>query len=177
MNIAILGAQGSGKTQLANDLSQRLSLPAAGTNTVKVEIADAPALMTAVYCDLLKNDPTLYESALAQHKIYAFTLVCALDIDCGCDKQTSGGSGGREAVDARLRVVLTRNKIAYAVIYGQGPARVDAALRAISCRQDVRIAPITSRQKHWQWSCEKCSDPACERRLFTDQLKTDNSPT
>lgn len=170
MKIAVLGAPGSGKTQLVNELTQYFRANTAGDNAVKVEIADAPALMAAIYADLLHNDPTLYACALAQHQLYDLTLLSGLDIPLRTDRQTHTDAASREAVDGRLRATLTRGKITYAVVYGQGPARMDAALKAIAPLRDHSAKPNVTRSRHWQWACDKCSDPDCEHRMFTGQL-------
>ncbi|MBS0341845.1 MAG: hypothetical protein JSS56_15085 [Proteobacteria bacterium] len=63
--------------------------------------------------------------------------------------------------------------IGFSVLYGDAQARVDGAWRLIAPllglapSQDLR-AGSTSR---WSWSCDKCSDPACEHRLFQDLLQ------
>jgi len=172
MKIAILGAQGSGKTQLAHDLSCRLRLVSDLTSTV----ADNPPLMAAVYRDLLQGDPSLYACALAQHKTYDLTLLTGLDLVRAHEPEHDARSVSREAVDAQLRAVLTRGQIAYTVVYGLGPARVDAALKAIAPwrhRQANTPAADAATANRWQWSCEKCSDAACEHQLFTGRLKID----
>lgn len=174
MKIAVLGAQGSGKTQLAHELTQRLSDMGAGEDAASVVIADTPPLMAAIYFDLEHDDQKLSDLALAQHKIFDLTLVAGLDIPCGGGKRLQVGSVSREAVDARLRITLTRGDIAYAVIYGQGPARVETALKAISSLRDDRVQAIAVGVSQRQWSCEKCSDPECEHRMFTGLLKPGN---
>lgn len=167
MRIAILGAQGSGKTQLAHDLGRRLQL----LGGVASRITDIPPLMAAIYADLLHGDQTRYDPALAQHRTYDLTLVAGLDIPWRSDSQHCAGSLSREAVDAQLRATLARGQIAYTVIYGLGPARVGAALNAISPLRHDRAKQNPGIPGHWQWSCEKCSDPECEHRMFTGQLK------
>ncbi|WP_114971172.1 AAA family ATPase [Rhodoferax ferrireducens] len=168
MRIAIVGAKGSGKTQLACDLSRCLHL----RNDLACIIADMAPLMAAIYADLLHGDQTLYESALAHHKTYDLTLVAGLDIPWRGDGQHDAASLSREAVDAQLRATLARGQIAYTVVYGLGPARVEAALNAISPLRHDRVQPDSSARSNWQWSCEKCSDPQCEHRMFTGLLKT-----
>lgn len=170
MRIAILGAQGSGKTQLALDLGRRLPSLSGAAST----IADTPPLMAAIYDDLLHGDQTRYDPALAHHRTYDLTLVAALDIPWRSDSRHHAGSLSREAVDAQLRATLARGQIAYTVIYGLGPARVEAALNAISPLRHDRAKPNPGIPGHWQWSCEKCSDPECEHRMFTGQLKIGN---
>lgn len=137
-----------------------------------VVLTDAPPLMTAIYSDLRHSNPSHHEVALSQHKIYDLTLVCGLDNLGRPARQTCDGAGTFESIDAQLREVLTRNKIVYAVIYGQGPARLNAALKAIASLRNERTDAVGPR--HWHWACEKCSDPECERRMFTRQLKIGN---
>lgn len=166
MNIAILGAPGTGKTQLARELARRLQPPEYPPGT----ITDAPPLMAVIRADLLHKNPVGYAAALAQHRIYDLTLLTGLDLARSADRPTPDEPLSREAVDAQLRRALTQGAIAYAVIYGQGPARVQAALRALSSRRDDRVRPGADRLRQWRSACEKCSDPACEHRLFTSQL-------
>jgi nicotinamide riboside kinase len=170
MKIAVLGAPGSGKTQLTNELAQHFLVKTTTDCVVNVVVVDAPPLMAALYAGLLDKDPTRYAIALAGHRNYDLTLVCGLDIPCSKSKQQDAGSLSREAVDARLRAVLADGGSAYAVIYGQGPARMDAAIKAISSLQGDRFDSSAKKPKHWQWACEKCSDPECEQRMFTGRL-------
>lgn len=165
-----MGAQGSGKTQLVGDLSRCLHL----RNDMACVITDMTPLMAAIYADLLHGDQTLYEPALAHHKTYDLTLVAGLDIPWRDDRQHDAASLSREAVDVQLRATLAHGQIAYTVVYGLGPARVEAALNAISPWRQDRVKPYSSGGGNWQWSCEKCSDPECEHRMFTGLLKIGN---
>lgn len=171
MKIAVLGAQGTGKTQLARELTQHFVGRLAGEDAANVLIADAPPLMAAIYVDLAHDDPKRCDAALAEHKTYDLTLVTGLDIPCRGGQHRHSESLSREAVDARLRVTLTRGHVDYAVIYGQGPARVQTALKAISSWRGDRNEPTAVSANRRQWLCEKCSDPECEHRLFTGLLK------
>ncbi|MFY3386468.1 hypothetical protein [Paracidovorax sp. MALMAid1276] len=84
----------------------------------------------------------------------------------------------REACDALLRAALDSAGVPYRVVYGQGPQRVEHALKAINLIAEnpypssangnfgsdfERERPARLRA----WNCEKCSDPECEHRLFT----------
>ena len=169
LKIAVLGAPGTGKTQLVSELTQHLSETTANNQTASLVISDAPPLMAAIYTHLRHSDPSHHEVALAQHEIYDLTLVCGLDNLVPSARQTYDGTDSCESIDAQLREMLTRNKIAYMVIYGQGPARLNAALKAITSLRNVK--PDETGPRHWHWACEKCSDPECERRMFTSQLK------
>jgi len=75
-------------------------------------------------------------------------------------------------VDALVRKLLQQARIAFQVVYGQGPQRLRGALRALEA---AGVLPADgagrTREEHerrpWVWACEKCSDPECEHRLFT----------
>lgn len=172
LKIAVLGAPGTGKTQLVSELRQHLSATTGNNTVAPVVLTDAPPLMTAIYADLRHSDPSYHEVALAQHKIYDLTLVCGLDNLDPSARQACDGADSYESIDAQLREILTRNKIAYAVVYGQGPARLNAALKAIASLRNERTD--ATGPGHWHWACEKCSDPECEQLMFTRQLKIGN---
>jgi hypothetical protein len=72
----------------------------------------------------------------------------------------------RESVDAQIRDALERARIPYRMIYGRGGERSRNALAAVGSAppEDSRAHGSARR---WTWSCDKCSDPDCEHRLFT----------
>jgi len=78
-----------------------------------------------------------------------------------------------EAQELHWREMLAQAGIGYSVLHGDEAARLDAAWRLIrpllgqAPAPDPRGEPGT----RWSWSCEKCSDPACEHRLFQDLLQ------
>jgi nicotinamide riboside kinase len=137
-------------------------------------IADTTALLTAVYSDLLFGDSTLYATALEAQRPFDLTLLMGLDLPWVADGLQRDGPQSRPPVDARLRTVLAQGQVPFQVVYGNGPARLRNALNAIdsiACSAGrtgagARFSPQTA----WAWNCEKCSDPACEHRLFTDLL-------
>lgn len=73
----------------------------------------------------------------------------------------------------RWREWLVQAGMAFSVLHGNAQDRLDGAWRLIAPllglapSQDLR-AGSTSR---WIGSCDKCSDPACEHRLFQDLLQ------
>lgn len=212
LKIALLGAESTGKTQLAQALAN--SLRARGHSVALVPewlrtwcdqaertphadeqqdialtqaahiaqvptsteylLADTTALMTAVYSDLLFNDDTLYPLAWELQRGFDMTLITGLDLPWVADGLQRDGQHMREPVDARLRTALARGGIPYQVVYGRGSARTVNALRAIDSiagSADKSSADsVFSSQKPWTWNCEKCSDPVCEHRLFSDLL-------
>jgi len=189
--IALLGAEGTGTAELAAALAERLSrrgIPAlpvcdglrdwcapgraeaaafmaeqmrriAAAANAGVAVADGSALSTAVHFDLAQHDDALYLEALAAHRRHAITLLMA------CDTPTQA------ATDARLRAALARGRITYAVVHGSGAQRLANAWNAILAFADAaQDAPAGDGKDAWTWPCEKCTDPRCEHRLFTDLL-------
>jgi nicotinamide riboside kinase len=211
--IALLGAESTGKTELAKALVK--TLKARGTPCTLVSeylrewcdregrvprpdeqqaivaeqtrrivaaaaggdvIADTTALMTAIYSDLLFADSSLYPDALAAQRSYEVTLVTALDVPWVADGLQRDGPHVREPVDALLRKALSRGHITYSVVYGNGAHRLANALTAIdfSLRSLATPAisdPLSSKSRSPSWTCERCSDPDCEHRLFSDLIR------
>ncbi len=211
MRIALLGAECTGKTQLANALVLALNNPAgsavavpevlrvwctenartpqsheqwpiARQQALQLEqlpdpgymVADTTPLMTAVYSDLLFQDPTLYPFALHHQALYDLTLVMGLDLPWVADGIQRDGPAVRARVDARLRQVLDTEAIPYCMVYGTGTARTACALQAIAHRRGTASTSARQRASNWQWNCEKCSDARCEHQLFSALLKTDS---
>lgn len=91
------------------------------------------------------------------------TLLLGLDLP---------SAAGGEAADAQLREALQSAGVAYQVVYGTGAQRLQSALVALASA-GVLPAGLAPRREEggatraWTWICEKCSDPACEHRLFT----------
>ncbi|MGJ7484522.1 AAA family ATPase [Variovorax sp. LT2P21] len=206
--IAVVGAESTGKTELARVLAERLTQRGIATTLVPevlrdwcvregrtprpdeqaaiadeqtrriaeaarhgVVVADTTALMTAVYSDLLFDDPALYPDALAAQARYTMTLLTALDLPWVADGLQRDGPHVREPVDALVRAALARAGISYAVVHGRGPERLASAWTALNLASDAEPAVSTGTAgEAWRWSCEKCSDPVCEHRLFTDLL-------
>lgn len=136
-------------------------------------IADTTALMTAVYSDWLFQDITLYPMALAQQKTFTHTLVTGLDLPWVADGLQRDGAHVREPIDALLRSQLASGGIPYKVVYGSGDERLQSALFAINFAAPPTHTASASgtkglkKSRNWVWTCDKCSDPECEHRLFT----------
>lgn len=133
-----------------------------------VVIADTTALMVAIQAGMLFEDGELLAFALARQRGYDLTLLTGLDlpwVDDGLHRQPGSGP----AVDALLRSLLDRAGVAYQVVYGHGPRRLQAALGALESAGLVDSGSAqekTGGAQNWVWTCDKCSDPACEHRLF-----------
>lgn len=149
---------------IANEQTQRIGWAAAEHAFV---IADTTALTLAVYSDFIFGDRALYASALGAQTGYALTLLAAPDIAWQADGQQRDGAHVREPVDALLRAALSQAQLPFSVVYGSGPARLQNALAAVRSAFKLETAQATPvSAPRWQWVCERCGDPHCERLLL-----------
>ena len=233
MKIAILGAESTGKSQLAGELAGALRSQGRSVSLVgeylrewcnvhgrtpradeqaliaheqvrRVEtadvyppatnhalLADTTALMTALYSELLFNDASIHDFAIAHQRSYDITLLTGLDLQWMADGLQRDGPHTQEVADSLLRELLGRASLGYQVVYGTGHARLENALHAINATTEIteinatqaianyangtRARALFTSQKQenpaktavWTWPCDKCSDPECEHRLFT----------
>jgi nicotinamide riboside kinase len=209
--VALLGAESTGKTTLANELAaclcerglravavpevlrewcersgrsprpeeqmaiareqeRRVDAAAEGADIV---VADTTPLMVAIYAGMLQEDGELLRFASQrQQQAYHATLVTGLDVAWSADGLQRDAAHPREEVDELVRTLLARAGVAFQVVYGQGPQRLQSALRALEGAgvlegQAAADGENSGAGTPWVWACDKCSDPACEHRLFT----------
>lgn len=139
---------------------------------VAVVIADTTALVVAAYSALVFDDTALLPSALEQQRRCDVTLLMGLDLPWQPDGLFRDSPAMREATDALLRRELQAANIAFQTVYGQGGARLQQALRAVGTalgRPLVHDDPALATGRG-PWTCDNCSDPECEHRLFTGLL-------
>lgn len=132
-----------------------------------VVIADTSALTVAVYSELVFADTSLYPAAAAAQRQVDLTLLTALDIPWQADGLQREGPHVQGPVDALLRAALQREGLAYSIVSGHGPQRLDSALKAV--RHAMRApspADEAAGNPKWQWVCERCGDVDCERHLL-----------
>lgn len=207
MRIAILGAECTGKSTLAQALTSRLNTPnvpwvlaaeflrdwcdqhqrtpnrteqqtiaeaqvqridAIAGNGASV-VADTTALMTAIYSDVLFQDASLYAAALEHQRGYDLTLLTGTDLPWIADGFQRDGAAMQATIDRKLRSVLQLHKIDHTVIYGLGERRIQCALEIVAHHQKNPL-PRSAHDTDWKWSCDSCSDPECEHRLFSRLL-------
>ena len=215
LRIAIVGAESTGKTALAQTLCERIAgltgqrcawvgewlrtwcdeagrtprpdeqlaiaqhqhaLIDAAAIGHQVVVCDTTALMTAVYSDYLFNDRSLTPYAIEQQRRCDITLLTALDIAWVPDGLQRDGPQVREPVDNRVRSLLIAHRLPWALVAGQGAARVEAAVDAVAplLRQRAsaqsglftRLAERDAAQAAWQWACDRCDTPECEHALM-----------
>lgn len=140
----------------------------AAAGSADIVIADTTALMVAIYAGMLYEDGELLRLALDRQRRYGLTLVTGLDLPWVPDGLHRDASQAREEVDALVRTLLQRAGIPFQVVYGSGSARLQGALAALRAAGLLGpAAPRDEAEAPWTWTCDKCSDPACEHRLFT----------
>lgn len=156
---------------VADEQTRRIdaALQTPGTDVV---VADTTALMVAAYSALYFDDRSLLAPALAAQRRCDLTLLMGLDLPWVPDGLFRDNPAVRDATDALLRRELQGAGIAFQTVYGQGAARLQQALRAVGGalgRPLVAEDPALAKGLR-PWSCENCSDPDCEHRLFTGLL-------
>ncbi len=153
---------------IANEHSRRIS-EAAQQPDVDLVIADTSALMVAVYSELYFADASLLPTARAEQSRYALNLLMGLDLPWTPDGLFRDSPAVRDATDTLLRRELDAARLPYQTIYGQSDARLQQALRAVGrwLSQDLLPADQALTEGRTPWRCDNCSDPDCERRLFT----------
>ena len=220
LRIAIVGAESTGKTALAQALALRLTeltgrrctwvgewlrhwceregrtprpdeqlaiaqhqhaLIDAAAACHEVVVCDTTALMTAVYSDMLFNDPSLVDYAVAQQRRCQLTLLTALDIAWVPDGLQRDGPQVREPVDNRVRALLIGHQLPWALVGGQGAARLDAAVDAVAPLLRAatvpgnglftRLAAREAAAAAWRWVCNDCDVPDCEHQLLNPKTR------
>lgn len=130
-------------------------------------VADTTALMTAVYSDVLFADTRLYPQALKDLQQFQHVLVTATDLPWVADSYLRDSPIGQQAIHQRLQEVLRDHSVAYSMVYGRDAQRLQAAL-AIVQPSSTNSAEELQTYRRWMARCEKCSDAACEHRVFQD---------
>ncbi len=144
-HIAVLGAPGTGAAALVAAVRKHAAWPAARMRLVLVEPdpGDEPAALQV-----------LRESGCTQ----AWLM--------GMDVLPAGEARRQEAHDAALRGLLQALGWGHQVFYGNVDARLRHALLLGGAAMPERFPPPGNARPALAWSCEKCSDPECEHRLF-----------
>jgi nicotinamide riboside kinase len=143
---------------------ERIAAAAAAHDWV---VCDTTALMTAVYSRFVFGDDSLQDRAAELHRrIATVTLLTALDLPWVPDGLRDGPQV-REPVDALLRQLMQRHGIAFSVVGGEGPARVQRALDTLAPWLDAPapaglFTGLLTRERRPGWACE-CCVPAYER--------------
>ena len=134
-----------------------------------VVVADTTAMVVAAYSELYFDDTGLWPAAIEAQRRIGLTLLTGLDLPWVPDGLFRDSPAVREATDALLRRRLGEAGIAFQTLYGPHEARLQQALRAVGNALGRPLQPVDERweQGSGRWSCESCSDPDCEHRLFS----------
>jgi nicotinamide riboside kinase len=160
---------------IATEQTRQINTASNAIATGDILLADTTALTVAVYSDLLFNDTSLYDMALAHQRSFDATLLMGLDLTWVQDGIQRDGAHMREPVDAALRDALARGGIQFQVVYGTGESRLQNALRCLNSHVEAAASEDSTLKSQAQrlrnWVCERCSDPVCEHRLFRDLIQ------
>ncbi len=158
---------------------ERIEAAAAAHDVV---VCDTTGLMTAVYSDYVFGDRGLHERAVQLQRRMDLSLLTALDLPWEPDGLQRDGPQVREPVDALLRELLIGQRLPWALVSGQGPARLESAVDAVAPLLRARLgeagspgaqAGLFTRLANrnalgtaaLRWACECCAVPEAERRL------------
>jgi HTH-type transcriptional repressor of NAD biosynthesis genes len=144
----------------------------ASEGQVEVVIADTTALVVAAYSELYFQDSSLWPAAVAAQRGLGLSLLMGLDLPWVADGLFRDSPTVRSDTDALLRRELQAAGLPFQTIYGQGPRRLQSALRAVGRALGRSLLPYDERLRQGppNWQCEACSDPDCEHRLFSALL-------
>ncbi|MBX3636436.1 MAG: ATP-binding protein [Rubrivivax sp.] len=161
---------------IARAQHERIAEAAAAHDIV---VSDTTALMTAVYSRIVFGDRTLDAMAVELHRSVDATLLSALDLPWVPDGHQRDGPQVQRPVDDALRELLRAHRLPFAVVGGQGPARLAQALAAVAALlpqgREALAGPAPGRglfsaltgetATHRGWRCE-CCVPEAEQALM-----------
>lgn len=167
-------ARGRAPTQseqalLAEEQGHQINAAVHAVPPVQVVITDTTPLVIAAYSDIYFEDTSLYPAALDWQRQADLHLLMGLDLPWVPDGLFRDGPVVRARTDEALRHQLQTAGIPFHTVYGLGPARLQTALRIVEQVLHIRLTakdPVMDNAAA-TWSCERCSDPDCERRLFS----------
>jgi nicotinamide riboside kinase len=170
--------------------AQQQALIDAAAASHDLVVCDTTPLMTAVYSAWIFNDQSLHADAVAQQRRCQLTLLTALDIDWQPDGLQREGPQVRLPVDNCIRGLLIGHRLPWALVAGQGQARLESAVDAVAplLRQRMALADSTpgaspglfsrlaardAAQPAWRWACDSCDAPECEHQLLRQRRPAD----
>jgi len=134
-----------GRTPLAHEqhaiAQHQQALIEQAASTHDLVVCDTTPLMTAVYSQHYFNDHSLDGYALAQQRHCALTLLTALDLPWQADGLQRDNPQVQAAVDQRVRQMLMSHGRPWSLVMGQGDARLQAALNAVTPVLTARFGP------------------------------------
>ncbi|WP_088280467.1 AAA family ATPase [Ideonella sp. A 288] len=138
----------------------------------EVVVCDTTPLMTAVYSRIVFGDRSLDAYAVEVQRHHGLTLLTALDLPWVADGLQRDGPHVRLPVDDAVRDLLSAHALPWALVGGQGAARLEAALDAVTpllrprarpgAGLFTRLAERDAAQQPWRGVCADCDEPDCE---------------
>lgn len=168
--------------QAAIAAEQDRQIAAALDTGVDVVVADTTGLVVAAYSAHYFADEALWPSALAFQRTADLNLLMGLDLPWQPDGLFRDSPSVREAIDRRLRQALQGGGLPFTTVYGRGPRRLAQALRTVQNLLGPRLqTPLVAsdavlEEGSGRWSCDNCSDPDCEHRLFSSLVRQRTGP-
>lgn len=110
--------------------------------------------------------PALQTAARAELARSAQVLLCAAPAQ---------GDAAMHTLDGRLRQSLLEARANFCVIHATGPAAQAQAWQALCLALGWPLdaepdSASVARRAIWRGACDKCSDPVCEHRVFSDLI-------
>ncbi|MBC7610935.1 MAG: hypothetical protein H7228_15430 [Polaromonas sp.] len=75
-----------------------------------------------------------------------------------------------QRADNAIRAALMHDQTTHEVLYGSASERHAQVIKAIAKRLG-KNSTSDPKGDSWVWTCDNCSDPHCEHKLFTDLLE------
>jgi len=140
--------------------------------TTTSDDASAPEATVAVQ--------TVEAAAIAMILPMLQNLLTGLDLPWRPDGLQRDGAQVRAPVDALIRAALGSAGLPFAVVYGQGEARMAQALAAVRQRLGMPRPPAegngTDAGSTLRLRCRECMQPECEHRLFAALTRATADP-
>ena len=141
-----------------------------------IAVLGAPGMGTSPLADALRQALPGHHITEQLHRDQPPDLALVLGLDLS-DKAVLGPDehAALERIDTAIRQQLLTLSVPYRVVYGSTASeRLNQALLALGLPSMDLAARTVREQAQYQlnrgrtpWSCDTCSDPDCEHRLFT----------
>lgn len=164
----LLGAQGTGKTTTARELTRILCARGIDAVMMPLHLAnEARAKHGMVLVEAAHGAPFLNVSSQA-----SVNMLMSLDL-AWMRRGEAGPAHEREQADSMVRDVLHGAGLPYAVVAGHGIARIEHALSLIDHLLDepARQQRVNANgpAPRWRWFCDHCDDGECEQHWLPRQ--------
>ena len=134
-----------------------------------------------VSCTLALHESSVVHAAAARQKVTSPELQTAAQAELARSAQVllcaapTQADAVMHALDGRLRQSLVEARTNFCVIHGTGAAAEAQAWQALCLAMGWPLdaepdSAAVARRAIWRGACDKCSDPVCEHRVFSDLI-------